>query len=334
MKLVNNRVALTFLLVNVLFVAVGYFGLLNSAGYFYNTIGNFKYELGTPYEYWKLNIEHYYSMIYVGLLVTSYLVILLHKGNTPLSISISRGLKYQILLLGVIDLIIRLININHQKSYKFDEFSPENISLFYLLIPLVAAWLANRKKTFNMKLMLTTTLSCLAVFLILNLQKDILKSDIVNKLVTANLQFTKVGSPVHQYKPTFFGRNSLNESVATIETITNNYTNIHSIISYPFINKTTNKEIFEMVENMSTHYTLKDETYLKEKFKDNLLEDGFTGTKVYRYNKLSQLTDHDIQLLNTYKTKGVDEAMKEFDPEKRSFIGLLFKNKKEFDERI
>lgn len=308
---------------------VGYFGLLNSAGYFYNTIGNFKYELGTPYEYWKLNIEHYYSMIYVGLLVTSYIVILLHKGNTPISISISRGLKYQILLFVLIDLVIRLININHPKSYKFDEYAPENISLLYLLVPIVAAWLANRKQPFNMKLMLITILSCLAVFLMINLQKNILKADIANQLVKTSLQFTKVGSPVYNYKPTLLGAEIIDDGVATIEKITNNYSDILAISYYPLINKTTNKEIFDIVENMSIHYTLKDESYLKEK-----LGDDFYGTKVYKYNKLSKLNDHDIQLLNTYKTKGIESAMQEINPEKRSFIMFLLEKKKDFDASI
>jgi len=329
MKLVNNRVALTFLLVNVLFVAVGYFGLLNSAGYFYSIVGNFKYELGTPYEYWKLKIDYYYSIMYIGLLATSYLVILLHKGNTPTSIMISRGLKYQILFFVVIDLIIRLININHPKSYRFDEYAPENISLLYLLVPLVAALFAKRKQPFNMKLVLITTMSCLAVFLMLNLQKNILKVDIANQVVKASLQFTKVDYQVHQYKPTLLGAEIIDDGVATIEKITNNYTDILAITYYPLINKTTNKEIFDLAEKMSTNYKLKDESYLKEK-----LGDDFYWTKVYKYNKISKLNEYDIQLLNTYKTKGVDEAMREINPEKRSFIMMLFEKKKDFEASI
>lgn len=320
MKLINDKVACSFLIVNLIFIFIGYFGLLDTTGYVNNSLVVSQYVQGTPEEYWKINIDYYYSIIYIALLVLSYFVMLLHKGTTPLSISISRSLKYQILIFIIIDIITRIININHPNEL-------ERLSLWWLMVPFIAAFLANRKKPRNVKLLTISILSCISVLLLLNLQKNIFKADMANRTVQATIQYTPVGTPMYKYEPTVLGVKQMDDGVATIERITKNYTEVLSVITYPSINKMSNEDVFEMMDKMSKNYVIKDESYLKEKFGGR-----FTSTRVYSYNKIGPLNEVDLKLIQTYKNKGIDAAMNELKNVQSSIIKIAIENKQTFDK--
>jgi hypothetical protein len=320
LKLINDRVACSFLIVNLIFIFIGYFGLLDTTGYVNNSLVVSQYIQGTPEEYWKIKIDYYYSIIYIALMVLSYFVILLHKGTTPLSISISRSLKYQILIFIIIDITTRIININHPNEL-------ERLSLWWLVVPFIAALLANRKEPSNMKLITISILSCMSVLLLLSLQKNIFKANMDNRIVQATVQYTPVGTPMYKYEPTVIGVKKIDDGIATIERITKNYTEVLSVITYPSINKMSNEDVFEMMDKMSKNYVIKDESYLKEKFGGK-----FVSTRVYSYNKIGPLNEIDLKLIQTYKTKGIDAAMNELKNIQSSVIKIAIENKQNFDE--
>lgn len=320
MKLINDKVACSFLIVNLIFIFIGYFGLLDTTGYVNNSLVVSQYIQGTPEEYWKIKIDYYYSIIYIALMVLSYFVILLHKGTTPLSISISRSLKYQILIFIIIDITTRIININHPNEF-------ERLSLWWLLVPFIAALLANRKEPSNIKLITISILSCMSVLLLLSLQKNIFKANMDNRIVQAAVQYTPVGATMYKYEPTVIGVKKIDDGVATIERITKNYTEVLSVITYPLINKMSNEDVFEMMDKMSKNYVIKDESYLKEKFGGR-----FVSTRVYSYNKIGPLNEIDLKLIQTYKTKGIDAAMNELKNIQSSVIKIAIENKQTFDE--
>jgi hypothetical protein len=320
LKLINDRVACSFLIVNLIFIFIGYFGLLDTTGYVNNSLVVSQYIQGTPEEYWKIKIDYYYSIIYIALMVLSYFVILLHKGTTPLSISISRSLKYQILIFIIIDITTRIININHPNEL-------ERLSLWWLVVPFIAALLANRKEPSNMKLITISILSCMSVLLLLSLQKNIFKANMDNRIVQAAVQYTPVGATMYKYEPTVIGVKKIDDGVATIERITKNYTEVLSVITYPLINKMSNEDVFEMMDKMSKNYVIKDESYLKEKFGGR-----FVSTRVYSYNKIGPLNEIDLKLIQTYKTKGIDAAMNELKNIQSSVIKIAIENKQTFDE--
>jgi hypothetical protein len=320
LKLINDKVACSFLIVNLIFIFIGYFGLLDTTGYVNNSLVVSQYIQGTPEEYWKIKIDYYYSIIYIALMVLSYFVILLHKGTTPLSISISRSLKYQILIFIIIDITTRIININHPNEF-------ERLSLWWLLVPFIAALLANRKEPSNIKLITISILSCMSVLLLLSLQKNIFKANMDNRIVQAAVQYTPVGATMYKYEPTVIGVKKIDDGVATIERITKNYTEVLSVITYPLINKMSNEDVFEMMDKMSKNYVIKDESYLKEKFGGR-----FVSTRVYSYNKIGPLNEIDLKLIQTYKTKGIDAAMNELKNIQSSVIKIAIENKQTFDE--
>jgi hypothetical protein len=325
LKLTTNKIALSLVIINVLFITIAYFGLLDPSGMYNKEYGTLIYAEGTPAEYWKINLDTYYGIIYTILIVINLFLIVFYRGKGEIIRNITGALKIQLLLclllsIGVYTLSSTMTNNGIDQTLR--------VNIYFILIPVLSAILINIKQIKNIKLIIISSLACITITLILCLQVNLLIDSIINRVNDAALQFTKNGTQLYKNKVNLLSVERIPDGVASLERSSKNYTDFLAILYYPYINQTSNSEIFDMVDKFSKNYVIKNETYLKEK-----LGDKADFTKLHIYGKFAKLRDEDVSLLNTYKTKGIDAAMKELETTKSSLIGILIEKKNEFDER-
>jgi hypothetical protein len=325
MKLINNKVALFFLCINIIFIIIAYFGLLDPSGIYNHISGTLIYAEGTPKEYWKINLDTYYGIMYTILIGINLLFIALYRGKGEIVRNITGALKIQLSLCLLLSIGVYTLSSTINNNGIEEMLS---VNIYFILIPIISAILINIKQIKNIKLIIISSLACISITLILCLQVNLLIASIINRVNDVNLQFTKNGTQLYKNKVNLLSVERIPDGVANLERSSKKYTDFLAILHYPTINKTTNEEIFEIMDKFSKNSGIKDETYLKEK-----LGDKADFTRLHIFKKFSKLRDEDINLLNTYKTKGIDAAMKELETTKSSLIGMLIEKKNEFDQR-
>lgn len=325
MKTITNKIAMTFVIINILLIGIAYFGLLDPSGMYNKVYGTLIYAEGTPTEYWKINLDTYYGIIYTTLIVINLFFILFYRGKGVIIRNITGTLKVQLLLCLLLSIGIYTLSSTITKNGIEQILS---VNIYFILVPIISAVLINIKQIKNVKLIIISSLACITITLILCLQVNLLIASLMNRINEASLQFTKNGTPLYKNKVNLLSIKRIPDGIANLERSSKNYTDFLAILHYPSINKTSNAEIFDVVDKFSKNYVIKDESYLKEK-----LGDKSDFTKLHIYGKFAKLRDKDVSLLNTYKTKGIDAAMKELETTQSSLIGLLIEKKNEFDQR-
>jgi hypothetical protein len=324
-NITTNKITLLLVIINVLVITIAYFGLLDPSGMYNKVSGTLIYAEGTPIEYWKTNLDTYYGIIYTILIVINLFFIVFYRGKGEIIRNITGTLKIQLLLCLLLSIGIYTLSSTITKN-GIDQILRVNI--YFILIPVLSAILINIKQIKNIKLIAISSLACIAITLMLCLQVNLLIASIINRVNDATLQFTKNGTQLYKNKVNLLSVERIPDGVASLERSSKNYTDFLAILHYPSINKTTNSEIFDIVDKFSKNYAIKNESYLKEKIGDKA-----DFTKLHINGKFAKLRDEDVSLLNTYKTKGIDEAMKELKTTKSSLIGILIEKKNEFDQR-
>lgn len=339
MKFIGNKTALKFVIVNIILVVVGYFGLLDSAGFLNSITPSADLITGTAAEYWKYKIDFYYSIIFIAFFVMNFVAILFYRGKGNFLSKLSSALIIQLLILTVVN----IISVYLIKGYKTADLSNFEISQFGVYQLIVAVTSAMIIYKFDVKKYLTiaaTACACLGVTFIYNLENNIFRTDLANRYTVVDNKLKPIGQPIMKYEITLLGGRSYQDGVSTIESVTDNYSNHLDLLNYASINKPSNEEVFNIVERFYEKRVNHDETYLKNK-----MGDKFYQTKLQINNKLSKgYKENDMKLIKTYKTQGLEAAMKEMNEMKNgSTIRLLINttspdkqkvdSAKTFDER-
>lgn len=317
-QFLGNKTILVFLLLNIALIAIGFFGVLDSAGFLNAVIPSADLTTGTAEEYWKYKNDYYFSITYIAFLILNYVVIFLYKGKSEISERIAIALIMQLSIVTIIGII---------KVFFFSDNPPSlgepNISTFgiyHVVIAIIASmWVYNFKFKNKVGILLTAA-ACLIFSFIVNLQTNILSVDIANKSAITVKKLEKVGTPVNKYHATLFSIESTPDGVTTLDRLTNNQTNYIDFFLYISVNKPSNEEVFRMVENFYNNHISYDETYLKEKMGDNV-----SMTKLHVNNDMvKKYKDIDMYLINVYKKEGIDAALKAIKESKKgSMVGLL-----------
>lgn len=172
------------------------------------------------------------------------------------------------------------------------------------------------------------------------METNIFRTDLANRYTVVDNKLKPIGQPIMKYEITLLGGRSYQDGVSTIESVTDNYSNHLDLLNYASINKPSNEEVFNIVERFYENRVNYDETYLKNK-----MGDKFYQTKLQINNKMSKgYKENDMKLIKTYKTQGLEAAMKEMNEMKNgSTIWILINttsldkqkvdSAKTFDER-
>lgn len=329
MKLIGNKVAFAFLLMNMALIAIGYFGIMNSAGFLNGLIASADLTTGTPEEYWKAKKDYYFSIVFIAFFVINYLVILFYRGQGEIMRKVSAALIIQLFITSVIS-IITIFIIEGVNKPSIDELEASNFGIYYIIVAIISAILVYNFDFKNKVGLVAVAFSCLLVSFILNLENNILRVDLANKSAIVMSKLKPVGSPLMKHKVTLLGTESYEDGVSTLDRLTNNQTNYLDLLIYTSTNKPSDEEIFKMVENFYANHVHYDETYLKEKMGDDA-----KLTRLALNNKMNLYKENDMKIINIYKTEGLNAAIKEIEVSKKgSMIGLLLRAAKPEPKKV
>ena len=319
MKLIGNKVALVFLIINIALIAIGYFGVMNSAGFLNALIPTSDLTTGTPDEYWTAKKDYYFSIIFVAFFVINYLVILLYRGQGEIMKKVSAALIIQLIITSIISLIKIFIIEGYNKT-SIEEFKDSTFDIYYVIVAVISAIIVYNFNFKNKVGFIAVTCACLLVSFILNIENNILRVDLANKSAIVMSKLKPVGSPIMIHKVTLFGSESYQDGVSTLDKLTDNQTNYMDLLIYAGTNKPSNQEIFIMAEKSYANHIHYDETYLKEK-----MGDDFNMTRLAINNKINnRYKENDMIIIDIYKNQGVDAALKELEASrKESWIRSL-----------
>jgi len=321
MKLIGNKVALAFLIINLALIIIGYFGIMDSAGFLNGIISTSELSTGTAEEYFKVKKDYYFSIVFITFFVINYLIIILYRGQGEIMRKLSKALIIQLIITGIISLI-KIYAIDGYNKTSIEEFEASIFGVYYLIIAIISALLAYNFDFKNKKGLVYVAFACLLVSFILNIENNILRVDIANKSAINISKLKPVGSPIMKHKVTLLGAESYEDGVSTLDRLTDNQTNFLDLLMYVSTNKPSNEEIFTMVEKFYANHVNYDETYLKEKMGDN-----YQLTKLSLNNKMNaRYKENDMKIIDIYKNKGLNDALKEIDVSKKgSLIALLIR---------
>lgn len=329
MKLIGNKVALAFLFINMVLITIGYFGVMNSAGFLNGVIATADLTTGTPEEYWKAKKDYYFSIVFIAFFVINYLVILFYRGQGEIMRKVSAALILQLFITLVISIITMFIIDGYNKT-TIESFEPSTFGIYYIIVAIASAILVYNFNFKNKVGLVAVTSACLLVSFILNIENNILRVDIANKSAIVMSKLKPVGSPLMKHKVTLFGAESYEDGVSTLDRLTENQTNYLDLLIYAGINKPSNEELFKMVENFYANHVHYDETYLKEKMGDDAKQ-----TRLALNNKMHLYKENDMKIINIYKTQGLEAAIKEIEVSKKgSILRLLISAAKPEQKKV
>ena len=329
MKLIGNKVALAFLLINMALITIGYFGVMNSAGFLNGLIATADLTTGTPEEYWTAKKDYYFSIVFIAFFVINYLVILFYRGQGEIMRKVSAALILQLFITTVISIITVFIIDGYNKT-PIEAFEPSTFGIYYVIVAIASAILVYNFNFKNKVGLVAVTSACLLVSFILNIENNILRVDLANKSAIVMSKLKPVGSPLMKHKVTLFGAESYEDGVSTLDRLTENQTNYLDLLVYAGINKPSNEELFKMVENFHANHVHYDESYLKEKMGDDAKQ-----TKLAINNKMHLYKENDMKIINIYKTQGLEAALKEIEVSKKgSILRLLISAEKQEPKKV
>lgn len=308
MKLIGNKVALAFLIINIVLITIGYFGVMNSAGFLNALIPTSDLTTGTPDEYWAARKDYYFSIIFIAFFVINYLVILLYRGQGEIMKKVSAALIIQLVITSIISLI-KIFIIDGYNKTSIEEFEDSTFDIYYVIVAIISAILVYNFDFKNKVGLVAVTCACLLVSFILNIENNILRVDLANKSAIVISKLKPVGSPLMKHKVTLFGAETYKDGVSTLDRLTDNQTNYMDLLIYAGTNKPSNEEIFIMTERFYANHIHYDENYLKEK-----LGDDFKMTRLAINNKINNLyKENDMIFIDIYKNQGLDAALRELE---------------------
>jgi hypothetical protein len=337
MKLIGNKVMCNLLAINIIYIVIGYFGILDTTGYlgvhnYYDGIVN-----GTPSEYWKVTLSYYYSITYLMLPILNIITILLYKGSSDVTKKIALSLKIQIISFILINIVFNILKVKTETYYT--EYNLELIPVikegffryydFFILI--LSVLFVMRKDIKNIKIVSVVLLTSLIVLGLTNFHSNIHRAEMINRVIDAQSHYIPDGNPLIKLKPNVFNIEIIPDGFTSFERSTKNYKSLMYMVVYMGTNTPSNKEIFELTDKIYSNYKPQDDTYIKSK-----LGELYTATMLDRYNQIIKFKENDLYLLDIYKRKGLDEARIELqnldENRKRSLINMfihIVKSKKE-----